>query len=189
MFRGMSGSEYSRKFHTRLELYKRLDLPVFNPLLGFGKEEILDVIRQRYGLPLNHGFVHWRRLKAQETVGAVKRRLSQGALAYRIRDPAWIATKHLTPVSGRWLQRGNEIRFWNVEEQIADTVIKKMINCLDCGFCVVECFSGCRFDRKTKSLQINGCIHCGRCLRLKFCMGWQHRFWRRVIVTENEHAT
>ena len=252
MFRGMSGSEYSRKFHTRLELYKRLDLPVFNPLLGFSKEEILDVIRQRYGLPLNpiyqhmdrsycivcytsdvcrqaysaehfpevcdryyrqiesmlfdsgligkgsldakhrsreeklhrHGFVHWRRLKAQEAVGAVKRRLPQGALAYRIRDPVWIATKHLIPVSGRWLQKGNEIRFWNVEEQVADTVIKRMLNCLDCGFCVVECFSGRRFDRRTKSLQIDGCIQCGRCLRLKFCMGWQHRFWRRVIVEE-----
>jgi 3'-phosphoadenosine 5'-phosphosulfate sulfotransferase (PAPS reductase)/FAD synthetase len=252
MFRGMSGSEYSRKFHTRLELYKRLDLPVFNPLLGFSKEEILDVIRQRYGLPLNpiyqhmdrsycivcytsdvcrqaysaehfpevcdryyrqiesmlfdsgligkgsldakhrsreeklhrHGFVHWRRLKAQEAVGAVKRRLPQGAFAYRIRDPVWIATKHLIPVSGRWLQKGNEIRFWNVEEQVADTVIKRMLNCLDCGFCVVECFSGRRFDRRTKSLQIDGCIQCGRCLRLKFCMGWRHRFWRRIIVEE-----
>jgi len=252
MFRGMSGSEYSHKYHTQLELYERLDLPVFNPLLGYSKEEILDVIRQRYGLPLNpiyqhmdrsycivcytsdvrrqaysakhfpevcsryyrqiesmlfgsglidkgsldakhrsreeklhrHGFVHWRRLKAQEIVGAVKRRLSQDALAYQIRDPAWIATKHLIPVRRRWLQKGNEIRFWNVEEQVADTVIKRMINCLDCGFCMVECFSGRRFDRRTKRLQIVGCIQCGRCLRLKFCMGWQHRFWRRIIVEE-----
>jgi len=108
---------------------------------------------------------------------------------YRIRDPAWIAVKHLIPVGGRWVQKGDEIRFWNVEEQVADTVIKRMLNCLDCGFCVVECFSGRRFDRGTKSLQIDGCIQCGRCLRLKFCMGWQHRFWRRVIVTENKHAT
>lgn len=256
MFRGMSGSEYSRKFHTRLELYDHLDLPVFNPLLGFSKQDIFDVIQQRYGLPLNpiyqhmdrsycivcytsdarrqaystkhfpeacgryyrqiesllfdsglvekgslgakhksreeklyrHGFVHWRRLKAQEIVGAVKRRLSPEALAYRIRDPAWIATKHLSPVGGRWVQKGNEIRFWNVEEQVADTLIRRMMNCLDCGFCAVECFSARRFNRKVKSLQIDGCIQCGRCLRLKFCMGWQHRFWRRVIVGENEHV-
>jgi hypothetical protein len=40
MFRGMSGSEYSRKFHTALELYRRLDLPCFNPLLGFSKREV-----------------------------------------------------------------------------------------------------------------------------------------------------
>jgi NAD-dependent dihydropyrimidine dehydrogenase PreA subunit len=108
---------------------------------------------------------------------------------YRIHAPAWIAVKHLSPVGGRWAQKGNEIRFWNVEEQVADTVIKRMLNCLDCGFCVVEGFSGRRFDRRTKSLQIDGCIQCGRCLRLKFCMGWQHMFWRRVIVTKNEHAT
>jgi 3'-phosphoadenosine 5'-phosphosulfate sulfotransferase (PAPS reductase)/FAD synthetase len=256
LFRGMSGSEYSHKFHTGLELYDRLDLPVFNPLLGFSKEDILDVVRRRYDLPLNpiyqhmdrsycivcytsdarrqaysgkhfpevcaryyrqiesmlfdsgliekgcldakhrsreeklhrHGFVHWRRIKAQEVVGAVKRRLSPEAFAYRIRDPAWIATKHLAPVGGRWVRKGDEIRFWNVEEQVADTVIKKMLNCLDCGFCVVECFSARRFDRATKSLQIDGCIQCGRCLRLKFCMGWQHRFWRRVIVREDEYA-
>jgi len=25
-------------------------------------------------------------------------------------------------------------------ERVADLLIKKMINCLDCGFCVVECF-------------------------------------------------
>jgi hypothetical protein len=48
---------------------------------------------------------------------------------YRIRDPAWIAVKHLSPVGGRWVQKGNEIRFWNVEEQVADTVIKRMLNC------------------------------------------------------------
>ncbi len=252
MFRGMSGSEYSHKFHTQLELYERLDLPVFNPLLRFTKEEILEVIQQRYGLPLNpiyehmdrsycivcytsdahrqaystkhfpevcnryyrqierllfdsglidkgsldarhrsreeklcrHGFVHWRRLKAQDTVGAIRRRLPGGALAYQIRDAAWIAAKHLIPLDGHWLQKGREIRFWGVEETVADTVIKRMINCLDCGFCMVECFSGRHFDRQTKTLQISGCIQCGRCLQLKFCMGWQHRFWRRVIVEE-----
>jgi len=53
MFRGMSASEYSRKFHSTLELYSRLDLPCFNPLLDFNKEEIIEIIRERYGLPLN----------------------------------------------------------------------------------------------------------------------------------------
>ncbi|MHC4537728.1 MAG: adenine nucleotide alpha hydrolase family protein, partial [Planctomycetota bacterium] len=144
MFRGMSGSEYSRKFHSGVELYRRLDLPCLNPMLGFTKEDILEVIRERYGLPLNpiyehmdrtyciccytsdrrrqaysekryplvckryyghvekllfdsalieksglapeyktreeklerHGFVHWRRQKTQDIIGAIKYRLS-----------------------------------------------------------------------------------------------------------------
>jgi len=252
MFRGMSGSEYSHKHHTPLELYRSLDLPCFNPLLRFSKEEILEVIRARYGLPLNpiyrhmertycvccytsdarrqaysakhfpgickryygqieemlfgsgliqqshldpqykmrqekidrHGFIHWCRLRAQDVVGAAKRRLPGGGLAYRIRDPQWIATKHLRPADGNWLHKGNEVRFWNVDERTADTLIKRMINCLDCGFCVVECFACRRFDRQAKQLVIDGCIHCGRCLQLKFCMGWRHRFWRRIIVEE-----
>jgi hypothetical protein len=25
-------------------------------------------------------------------------------------------------------------------------------------------------------------------LRLTFCMGWQHRFWRRVIVEGESHG-
>jgi len=53
MFRGTSGSEYGRTFHTALELYRRLDLPCFNPLLGFSKQGILEVLRTRHGLPLN----------------------------------------------------------------------------------------------------------------------------------------
>ena len=61
MFRGMSGSEYSHKYHTALELYRRLDLPCFNPLLGFSKEEILEVIQTRYGLPLNPIYQHMDR--------------------------------------------------------------------------------------------------------------------------------
>ncbi len=250
MFRGMSGSEYSRKFHTGLELYKRLDLPCFNPLLEFSKEDIIEIIKDRYGLPLNpvykhmdrtyciccytsdrrrqtysgqrypqvcdryyghiekllfdsglidqsnlapeyktreeklerHGFVYWRRQKTQDVLGAVKRRLSSGALVYHIRKSEWIAIKHLKPVDGRWVRVGNEIRFWDVSERIADILIKRMINCLDCGFCMVECFPCRQFDRATKSLQIAGCIQYGKCLRLKFCMGWRHRFWRRVIV-------
>jgi|GEM_PF-3324414 len=250
MFRGMSGSEYSHKWHSGFEFYKRLDLPTFNPLLNFTKDEILEVIRSRYGLPLNpiydhmdrtyciccytsdarrqaysakhfpevchryygyietmlfesgliekarldanyksreeklnkHGFVYWRRLKAQNVVGAVKRRLPSGGLAYHIRESDWIATKHLRPVDGKWARRGNEVRFWNIDERIADTVIKRMINCLDCGYCMVECFPCRRFDRETESLQISGCVQCGKCLRLKFCMGWRHRFRRRVIV-------
>lgn len=249
MFRGMSGSEYSHKYHTQLELYHRLDLPCFNPLLQFSKEEILEVIKFRYGLPLNpiykhmdrtyciccytsdtkrqaysskhypdvcqkyyghieedlfksglieksnlaseyktreekldrHGFVYWRRSKMQNIVGAIKRRHSSGILTYKIKSQEWIATKHLLPVQGHWIQAGDEIRFWDLSESICDTVIKRMINCLDCGFCTVECFSCRRFDRNEKKLRIDGCIRCGRCLRLKFCMGWRHRFWRRVI--------
>jgi len=253
MFRGMSSSEYSHKFHSGLELYSRLDLPCFNPLLDFKKEEIIEIIKERYGLSLNpiyqhmdrtyciccyapdkrrqaysekhypqvcqryykaieellfdsglieksnlpakyrtrqeklqrHGFIYWRRQKAQDVIGAIKYRLSSGVLVYNIREPDWIATKHLKPLDGKWAKVGNEIRLWYVPERIADIVIKRMINCLDCGFCVVECFPCRRFDRVTKTLQIEGCIQCGRCLRLKFCMGWRHRFWRRIIVEDS----
>lgn len=253
MFRGMSGSEYSQRFHTGLELYDQLDLPTFNPLLNYTKDEILELISKRYGLPLNpiyehmdrtyciccytsdrrrqayssmnfpdvcrryyadiermlfgsglidrsglpeefrsreekldrHGFIYWRRTGAQNVVGAVKRRLSPSVLAYRIRDPNWIAPKHLRPVDGRWTQRGAEIRFWDVPERQTDALIKRMINCLDCGFCMVECFPCRRFDRDKKALQVSGCVQCGKCLRLRFCMGWRHRFWRRVIVEEH----
>jgi ferredoxin len=129
-----------------------------------------------------HGFIYWRRQKTQNVVGAVKYRLPSGALLYHIRESNWIAPKHLQPVNGKWGRVGNEIRFWDVQEKIADILIKRMINCLDCGFCMVECFSCRQFDRTTKQLRIVGCIQCGKCLRLKFCMGWRHRFWRRVIV-------
>jgi ferredoxin len=250
MFRGMSGSEYSCKLHAGLELYERLDLPCFNPLLDFTKEEIIEVIQSRYGLPLNpiyehmsrtyciccytsdqrrqaysaqhhpevcaryygqienmlfdsglmeqshlapeyrtkeeklyrHGFVHWHRAKAQDIVGAVKWRLADDTLVYRIREIDWIDTKHLRPVAGRWTQNGSEIRLWGVPERQADILIRRMINCLNCGFCMVECFPCRRFDRQAKTLRIDGCVQCGKCLRLKFCMGWQHRFWRRTIA-------
>lgn len=250
MFRGMSASEYSCKFHSGLELYRRLDLPCFNPLLEFTKNEIIDVVKNRYGLNLNpiykymdrtyciccytsdkrrqiysserypqicqkyyqniekllfesklidkcnlapeyktkeeklncHGFVYWRRQKAQNVIGAAKCRFSAGVLTYRIRQSDWISSKHLRPVDGRWARIGNEIRFWNVSEKIADTLIKRMINCLDCGFCMVECFPCREFDRSTRTLRLTGCIQCGKCLKLKFCMGWRHRFWRRIIV-------
>jgi len=250
MFRGMSGSEYSHKFHTRLELYKRLDLPTFNPILSFTKDEIIEIIKTRYGLPLNpiyqhmdrtyciccytsdtrrqeysnrhfpkvcaryyaqieqmlfgsglidqvtllpehktrvekldrHGFVHWNRIKAQNVIGAVKRIGKSGSLVYHIREANWIDTKHLQPVKGKWSLQGTELRFWSIKEKVADGLIKRMINCLDCGFCTVECFPCRYFDRQAKVLRIHGCIQCGRCLRLKFCMGWKHRFWRRVIV-------
>ena len=253
MFRGISGGEYSHKWHAQMELYKRLDLPCFNPLLDFGKDEILEIIRSRYGLPLNpiyehmdrtyciccytsdarrqaystkhfpevceryyahvermlfpsglvakshiharyktrheklkrHGFAHWRRVKAQDVVGAIKRRLSTGVVAYTIREADWVRTKHLRPVRGHWARNGREIRFWGLSEKITDVIIRRMINCLDCGFCMVECFPCRRFDRETKALQIEGCIQCGKCLRLKFCMGWRHRFWRRVIMEES----
>ena len=71
---------------------------------------------------------------------------------------------------------------WDTPERAADAVIKRMLHCLDCGFCSVECLRCPRFDRKGKALAIDGCWQCGRCLNLKFCMGWTHRVWRRVIV-------
>ena len=61
MFRGMSGSEHSHKLHTRLELYRRLDLPTFNPVLSFTKEEIIEVVKSHYGLPLNPIYQHMDR--------------------------------------------------------------------------------------------------------------------------------
>ena len=257
MCRGMSGSEYSHKYHREIEVYTRLDLPCFNPILHFTKEEILTLIRDRYGLPLNpiyrhmdrtycvvcytadqkrqaysgrhypeicqryyrdieeklfdsglinrgavdeahrtreekidrHGFVYWRRSRAQQVVGAVKRNLGNGGLAYAIRNPEWIKTKHLKPVAGHWCRQGNEIRFWGIPESAADTLIKRMLNCLDCGFCMVECFPARTFDRDSKALQVGPCTGCGKCLRLKFCMGWRHRFWRRVIWPHNGKAS
>ncbi|RJP18460.1 MAG: hypothetical protein C4520_14510 [Candidatus Abyssobacteria bacterium SURF_5] len=250
MFRGISGSDYSHNLHSPFEIYTCLDLPCFNPILDFSKQEVITILKERYGLPLNpiyehlertyciccytpeaksqiygryrfpevhkryyalienlifesglieksadkkqhktreekiakHGFVHWKRLRAQNTVGAFKRRLRNGALSYRIRDKAWINTKHLTPVRGNWFCQKDMIRFWDVPETIADSLIKRMINCLDCGYCVVICFPCRKFDRKTKTLQIEGCIRCGKCLNLRFCMGWKHRFWRRIIL-------
>lgn len=251
MFRGISGSEYSRKFHSRLELYRRLDMPCFNPMLGFTAEEILAIVRTRYGLPLNpiykymdrtyciccyasdarrqaycqkhyphvcakyygqienmlfdsglidrsrlssdlksreeklqrHGFVYWQRNRFQDRIGAIKRRLSEELLCYRLRDPAWLSVKHLRPIDGHWVIVEDEVRIHGLSEPVADAVIKRMINCLDCGFCTVECFPCRRFDRKTRCMQIQGCIQCGKCLRLKHCMGWRHRFWRRVIAS------
>jgi ferredoxin len=136
-----------------------------------------------------HGFAHWNRIKAQNVVGAVKRRGQSGLLAYRIREAGWIDTKHLQPVSGRWSVKGTDIRLWGLDEKKADALIKRMINCLNCGFCVVECFRGRHFDRQSKSLRIDGCTQCGRCLRLTFCMGWRHRFWRRVVVEGASHGS
>ena len=256
MFRGMSASEFSHKWHSRLELYGPLNLPTVNPLLGFTRDEILSLIRDRYGLPLNpvyrhmtrtyciccytsdsrrqayskmhcpevyrryygqieamlfdsglieriqveeryktreeklerHGFAHWNRIPEQNRVGAVRRRMPGGVISYRIREPKWINTKHLQPVRGRWLLRGTELRFWDTKEKTADALVRRMINCLDCGFCVIECFPCRRFDRETRTLRMDGCTGCGKCLRLKFCMGWRHRFWRRVIVEESGHG-
>lgn len=256
MFRGISGSEHGHKFHGGLELNKAMNLPAFYPMLGFTKEDILELLRTRYGLPLNpiyehmdrtyclccyssdikkqnycqqhypkeckryyslieglifdsglieklhqqekfktreeklyrHGFVHWRRLKAQNVIGAIKQHLPSGSIAYQVKEPDWIDTKHLAPVQGKWTRKGNEIRFWEVPERIADTLIKRMINCLDCGFCILECFPYKRFDRETKSLKIEGCVQCGRCLSLRNCMGWRHRFWRRIIIEDMFHG-
>jgi hypothetical protein len=130
-------------------------------------------------------FTNWRRHKEQNVIGAIKYRLSTGVLVYHIHKSDWIATKHFKPLDGKWAKVGNEIRFWDVPERIADIVIKRMINCLDCGFCMVECFPCRQFDRASKTLRIEGCVQRGKCLLLKFCMGWRHRFWRRVIVEDS----
>jgi 3'-phosphoadenosine 5'-phosphosulfate sulfotransferase (PAPS reductase)/FAD synthetase len=255
MFRGISGSEAGHKFHGGLELNKAMNLPAFYPMLGFTKEEILELLRDRYGLPLNpiyehmdrtyclccyssdlrkqeyckrrypqeyskyyrqigelifdsglidrlnqkdkfktreeklyrHGFAHWHRLRAQNIVGAIKQHRPAGSIAYQVKEDGWIDTKHLVPVHGRWTRKGDEIRFWDVPERIADTLVKRMINCLDCGFCILECFPCKRFDRDKKKLTIEGCVRCGICLSLDNCMGWRHRFWRRVIVEDTVH--
>ena len=252
MFRGMSGSEFSHKYHSYLELYRRLDLPCFNPMLRFDKNEVIQIATRRYGLPLNpiyqhmdrtyciccytsdakrqaysrkhhpaicsryygqienmlfdsglvaksrlpselktrnekldkHGFVYWQRSRSQDVPAAVKRRLSSQVLSYRLRNRTRLVTKHLLPLGDRWAVAGNEIRFFGVPERAADAVVKRMLNCMDCGFCMVECFPCRRFDRSSKSMEITGCLHCGKCFRLKFCMGWRHRFWRQTIVSE-----
>jgi hypothetical protein len=85
-------------------------------------------------------------------------------------------------LAGSWTASRNEIRFWDTPERAADAVVKRMLNCLDCGFCSVQCLRCRRFDRQERALVIEGCLRCGKCLDLKFCMGWRHRFWRRVIV-------
>jgi len=249
MFRGMSGSEFSHSLHRRLELYKHLDMPCFNPMLQFSTDEIIDISKKRYGLPINpiyehmsrsyciccytsdtrrqayskrhfphvcrryygqidnllfksglierahldekfktkeeklskHGFIHWKRLPEQVEVAALRHQLPSGALVYLIKDESLISEKHLMPLQGRWHREGNEIRFWDVAQRDSDIVIRRMLNCIDCGFCMIECFRYKRFDRKKKILQIEGCTQCGKCLRLAFCMGWKHRFWRRDI--------
>lgn len=85
------------------------------------------------------------------------------------------------------IQRGiGFLTLWDIEEAAADAVMKRMLNCLDCGFCVLECFPCRHFDRERKELLITGCIQCGKCVRVKFCMGWRHRFWRRVIVEDGQ---
>ena len=120
-----------------------------------------------------HGFVHWRRQKAQEKVGALKTRVESGVLSYRIREANWIDEKHLEPLKGRWFRNKDEIRFFGIEETIADSVIKRMINCLDCGFCAVQCFRCRVFNRAEKRLTVRGCTQCGGCLNLNHCMGWR----------------
>ncbi len=254
MFRGISGSEHSHRFHNPLEVYRRLDLPCFNPLLGYTREEILELLDSRYHLKLNpiyehmsrtyciccytcdrrqqaysaeqfpsitsryyrqiermlfdsglvkrtaldgrfarkeekltrHGFVHWQRTRAQDILGAVKRRHPSGMIVYVVKNREWIDTKHLTPVRGKWLQRENELRFWGTSERVADALMKRMLNCVDCGYCMIECFPCRQFNGDRKRLEIRGCVQCGKCSRLEFCMGWRHRFWRRIILDESE---
>ena len=235
----MSGAEYSHKFHTVLEKYERLKLPTMNPILNFHKEEILEVLQDRYNLPLNpiyehmdrtyciccytsddkrqkysgehhpkickkyysqietllfdsgliektsleakyktkeeklekHGFVHWNRIREQNILGAIKSILPSGAIIYQIRNDEWINTKHLTPVDGNWVRKGNQFIFWNLSEMITDCLIKRMMNCLDCGFCTVQCFQARSFDWEKKCLQLTNCTKCGKCLNLNYCMG------------------
>lgn len=257
MFRGISGSEYSHKFHQKIEIYDRLELPCVNPVIEFTREEILTLIHSRYTLPINpiykymdrtyciccytttdkktrsysekrfpeicnryyreiekllfesrliercgitgdyakreekierHGFIHWRRSKLQETPGAVKYHINNEIIAYKIRHSKWISLKHLEPVKGNWVRKGNEIRFFDLPEKTCDILIKRMINCLDCGFCMIQCFSHRKYNDETKKLEIEGCCQCGECISLKYCIGWKHRFWRRVIVNEVPNA-
>ena len=253
MFRGISGSEYSKKWHSPFEIYTHLNMPCFNPLLNFKTEEIVELITNRYGVPLSpiyklmertyciccytgdsrshnyffqkysmtiekiqsqikellfdsniihkaklypehktieekflrHGYNNWRRIKEQNVIGAVKIRKPSGLVIYKVKNPDWIDTQHLSAVVGKWLVKGDEVRFWDCDEKVTDILIKRMINCLNCGFCAVECLGHRRFDRTQKKLVVENCVQCGNCVRLNYCMGWQHRFWRRVIVKEN----
>lgn len=252
MFRGISASEYSCGMHSRVELYKRLDMPCINPMLSFTRQEILAILRIRYALPLNpiyehmdrsyciccytsdarrqayskrnypavyakyyeqieellfrtgliykagscakyktrheklekHGFAHWRRIPAQRRIGAVKRRFASGAVVYTFREAHRINTKHLAPLRGKCYCDDRELRFWDTPERHSDAVVRRMLNCVDCGFCMVECMSSRRFDREAKKLRIEGCTQCGKCLRVESCMGWKHRFWQEEIACE-----
>ena len=61
MFRGISGSEQGHRFHGGLELNVVLNIPTFYPMLGFSKEDILELLRTRYGIPLNPIYEHMDR--------------------------------------------------------------------------------------------------------------------------------
>ena len=54
------------------------------------KEEFKEKEEKLY----RHGFSHWRGIKAQNIVGAIKYRLPSGGLCYSIRNKEWINTKH-----------------------------------------------------------------------------------------------
>ena len=95
-----------------------------------------------------YGFVHWTRIREQDASGAFRPILPSAAISYSIRDASWSNTKHLRCIDGKWFRRGNEMRFWNLSERVPDTLIKRMVNYLGCGFCVVECFPCRRFDRE-----------------------------------------
>lgn len=41
------------------------------------------------------------------------------------------------------------------------------------------------YYKNHRKLRIAGCVQCGKCLKLKFCMSWRHRFFRRVIRDAN----
>jgi len=36
---------------------------------------------------------------------------------------------------------------------------------------------------------LTSCLQCGKCLNLKHCMGWKHRFWRRTIIEKQTWQT
>jgi 3'-phosphoadenosine 5'-phosphosulfate sulfotransferase (PAPS reductase)/FAD synthetase len=256
MFRGMTGSEHHHYMHRPFEIYGKLGLPTINPMLDFTKSEILQIINQRYGLPLNpiyqymdrtyciccytqdakrqaysierypelcknfydhverllfssgliekakiaimyktreekigrHGFVHWQRMELQNIPTVLKKKYNENSVGYFFRDADLIDPKHLIPLNVKKVIGSNSIFFPKVDIRKSDVVIKRMINCLDCGFCVSQCYKARRFDANSRAIAIEECNRCGRCISLTYCMGWKHRFWRRTIVEGKENS-
>ena len=82
--------------------YKKIEELLFDSGL-IEKAGLQDKYKTREEKIHRHGFVHWNRLRAQTTAGAVKSNLPSGAIVYTIREKEWIDTKHLIPLKGRWV--------------------------------------------------------------------------------------